>query len=103
MVSFFAEAAALPEIRRRIREEALPRFAQVPGFRGIAVVHSEGDRSEILAMSLWDEELDISEDISEAIREEIEKMTGRAPSRKAYDVDIVTVPGKTPGEFLHLV
>jgi heme-degrading monooxygenase HmoA len=103
MVSFFAHTKELTEIQRRVREDALPRFAQVPGFRGLAVVHSDGDRSEILVMSLWEEELEDSENISEAIREEIERISGTAPARKVYDVDMVTLPGKNFGEFVDLV
>lgn len=103
MVSFFADANALDEIRVRIRESAFPRFAEVSGFRGVLAMHSEGPRPEIVAMSFWDDDVEASEHISEQIREEIEAITGRAPSRKTYLVDMAMLPGDNPGEYTDLL
>jgi hypothetical protein len=102
MVSFFADASALDDIQRRIRETAFRKFAGVNGFRGVLAIHSDGPRPEIIAMSLWDDDLDASETISEEFREEIESITGRAPSRKTYLVDLAMLPGES-GDYTDLL
>jgi hypothetical protein len=103
MVSFFADANALDDIQQRIQETAFARFAGVSGFRGVLAIHSEGPRPEIIAMSFWDDDLEASEQISEEFREEIEGVTGRAPSRKTYVVDLARLPGNTPGDYTDLL
>ncbi len=86
-VSFFVDEPLIPEVVRRIQEDVLPRFSQLPHFLGFVALQSElGPRPEIVAMSFWDEGLDDSEAISEDFRNEIEAVTGTTPARRAFDI-----------------
>jgi len=60
-VIFFAEEVQIPEVKRRINDEVLPRFSEVPEFLGFVALQSEGSRPEIIAMSFWNDGLEGSE------------------------------------------
>jgi len=86
-VSFFVEEPLIPEVVRRIQEDVLPRFSQLPHFLGFVALQSElSPRPEIVAMSFWDDGLEDSEAISDSFRSEIQNVTGTAPARRAFDV-----------------
>lgn len=86
-VSFFVDELLIPEVVRRIQDDVLPRFSQLPHFLGFVALQSElGPRPEVVAMSFWDEGLDDSEAISEDFRNEIEAVTGTTPARRAFDI-----------------
>jgi hypothetical protein len=92
-VVFFAEPDQISDVRRRITEEVLPRFSQVPEFLGFVALQSEGSRPEIVAMSFWKEGLEDSEAISEQFRDEIERVTGAALARKEFSIVKMLVRG----------
>ncbi len=86
-VSFFVDEDLVPEVVRRVQEDVLPRFSQLPHFLGFVALQSElGPRPEIVAMSFWDDGLDESESISEHFRNAIESVTGASPVRRAFDI-----------------
>ena len=75
------------EVVRSVQEEVLPRFSQLPHFLGFVALESEvGPRPEIVAMSFWDDGLEDSEAFSEDFRNEIERVTGLTPARRAFDI-----------------
>ncbi len=102
LVSFFADPDHIPDVRRRIDEQVLPRFLAVPHFLGFMALQSEGDRSEIVAMSFWDDDLEASEAISEEFRDEIERVTGVTPARKEFNIVKMMVRGPNGKVFLNL-
>jgi hypothetical protein len=85
-VIFFAEEDQIPDVKRRINDEVLPRFSEVPEFLGFVALQSEGSRPEVIAMSFWNEGLEDSEAISEEFRDEIERVTGAALARKEFTI-----------------
>jgi len=86
-VSFFVPDELVPEVVRRVQDEVLPRFSQMPHFLGFVTLQSElGPRPEIVAMSFWDDGLEGSEASSEDFRNEIEAITGTTPARRAFDI-----------------
>jgi len=86
-VSFFVDEHLIPEVVRRVQDDVLPRFSQLPHFLGFVALQSElSPRPEIVAISFWDEGLDDSEAVSEEFRNEIEVVTGTTPARRAFDV-----------------
>jgi hypothetical protein len=85
-VIFFAEEDQIPDVKRRINDEVLPRFSEVPEFLGFVALQSEGTRPEVIAMSFWNEGLEGSEAISEEFRDEIERVTGAALARKEFTI-----------------
>jgi len=96
-VTFFAQSDQVPELQRRIAEEVLPRFSEIPEFLGFVIMQSDGHRSEIVAMSFWDEGLEGSEAISEEFRDEIERATGAAPTQKEFSILTMAMPAATDG------
>ena len=76
----------MPDVKRRINDEVLPRFSEVPEFLGFVALQSEGSRPEVIAMSFWNDGLEGSERISEEFRDEIERVTGAALARKEFAI-----------------
>lgn len=83
---FFAEEDQMFDVKRRINDEVLPRFSEVPEFLGFVALQSEGSRPEVIAMSFWNDGLEGSEAISEEFRDEIERVTGAALARKEFTI-----------------
>jgi hypothetical protein len=92
-VIFFAEADQIADVKRRINEEVLPRFSDIPEFLGFVALQSEGSRPEVVAMSFWKEGLERSEAISEEFRDVIERVTGAALARKEFDIVKIMMRG----------
>jgi hypothetical protein len=84
-VVFFAEDEQIPNVRRRIDDEVLPRFSEVPHFLGFVALQSEGS-PQVVAMSFWDDGLEGSEAFSEEFRDEIERVTGAALARREFTI-----------------
>ena len=86
-VSFFVEPDLLPGIMSAVADDVLPRFGQLPHFLGFVALQSEsGARREIVAMSFWDDELEGSEAVSQDFRDEIQRIAGTNPTRRAYEI-----------------
>jgi hypothetical protein len=86
-VSFYVENERLPLLMETIQDEVLPQFQQLPHYLGITVIKADlGDRSEVIATSFWDDGLADSQLVSNHFVEEIVRVTGRNPSRKAFDI-----------------
>ncbi len=86
-VSFFVESARIQDVMTNIDAEVLPRFLVLPHFLGLVALQSPlGTRAEVVVMSLWDDELEESETVSESFRGRIQQATGMTPERRAFDV-----------------
>src|ERR1700722_7198950 len=85
--NFFINPEALPEVLRSIDEDVLPRYRALPNFVGVIVLQSErGARVEVAGISLWDGELEDSEEIAAEFRREVQRVAGTGAARTAYDV-----------------
>ena len=94
-VSFFAEPHQVPEVRRRIEEEVLPRFRELPGFLGFVALQSEGARSEFVALSFW---ADVSKPRRPSPRSFATRSSAspeRRPARQEFTIVKLSVPGHT--------
>ena len=86
-VNFFIEPEALPEVMRTIDEVVLPRYRALPHFVGVVVLQSErGSRIEVAGISLWDGDLEDSEEIAAEFRREVHRVAGTGAARTAYEV-----------------
>jgi hypothetical protein len=86
IVNFYVEPESVSTIVRAIDEEVLPRFAALPHFLGRVLLQSEaGPRPEVVRISMWAAGLENSEAISEEFRDEVLRLTGTNPARRAYD------------------
>jgi len=97
-MSFFIDQDQIPLVIREVQEGVLPRFSELPHFLGFVALQSEvGPRPEIVAMSFWEDGLEDSEAVAEEFRDEIVRVTGKTPARKAFDILRVMVRN-TDGE-----
>jgi hypothetical protein len=86
-VNFFVDPDALLQVLRSIDEEVLPRFRELPSFVGVVVLQAQrGTRIEVAAISLWDGNLEDSEEISAEFRREVRRVAGTGASRTEYEV-----------------
>ena len=86
-VNFYIEPEALPEVLRVIDEDVLPRYRALPHFVGVVVLQSErGSRVEVAGISLWDGDLEDSEEIAAEFRREVQRVAGTGAAREVYEV-----------------
>lgn len=86
-VNFFIEPEALPEVLRAIDEDVLPRYRALPHFVGVVVLQSQrGTWVEVAGISLWDGDLEDSEEIAAEFRREVHRVSGTGAARTAYEV-----------------
>jgi hypothetical protein len=86
-VNFFIEPEALPEVLRSIDEDVLPRYRALPHFVGVVVLQSQrGARVEVAGISLWDGDLEDSEEIAAEFRQEVHRVAGTGAARTEYEV-----------------
>ena len=86
-VNFFIEPDAVPDVLRAIDEDVLPRYRAFPHFVGIIVLQSErGSRLEVSGISLWDGDLEDSEEIAADFRREVQRVAGTGAARTSYEV-----------------
>ena len=86
-VNFFIEPEALPEVLRSIDEDVLPRYRALPHFVGVVVLQSQrGTRVEVAGISLWDGDLEDSEEIAAEFRREVHRVAGTGAARTEYEV-----------------
>lgn len=86
-VNFFIEPDALPEVLRAIDDDVLPRYRELPNFVGVIVLQSQrGTRVEVAGISLWEGELEDSEEIAAEFRREVHRVSGTGAARTVYEV-----------------
>jgi hypothetical protein len=86
-VNFFIDSEQLPDVLQAIDENVVPRFTALPHFVGLVVLRSRhGARTEVTGISLWDGELEDSEEIAAEFRKEVHRVAGTSASRKEFDV-----------------
>jgi hypothetical protein len=85
-VCFYIELVDLPRVLASIEAHVIPRYEVLPHFLGLTVIKADaGERAEMLVTSFWDDGLEGSEQEASRFIAEINRVTGRNPSRKAFD------------------
>jgi hypothetical protein len=86
-VTFFVERQQIRDVVTTIESEILPAYSARPHFLGFLALQSElGSRPEVVVISLWNDDLKDSEELSETFRDEIQRVTGMMPARQAFDI-----------------
>jgi hypothetical protein len=86
-VSFHIGEELTPDLLAGIDHQVLPRFSEMANFLGFLALESEeGSRREIIAISLWDDGIEGSEEISEEFRREIRRVAGSTSSARTYNL-----------------
>lgn len=76
----------LDDVMTLFDTEVLPRYLDSPHFLGLIVVDAEDVRHEVLGMSVWDGDLDGSEEVVAEFRRRVADIAGTSPTTKAYEV-----------------
>jgi hypothetical protein len=85
-VCFYVERQELPLVMSAVQGHVIPRYELLPHFLGLTVIKADaGARAEVVVTSFWDDGLEGSELEASRFIDEIVEVTGRNPSRKAYD------------------
>lgn len=86
-VSFFIEREQIGTVVTAIETEVLPFYSSRPHFLGFLALEAElGPRPEVVVITLWDDGLTDSEALSDAFREQVQRVTGMMPARQAFDI-----------------
>ena len=86
-LSFFIEPELLETSMAEVSAEVLPRFLDLPHFRGYAVLESDrGSRRQVRVMSFWDDGLEGSEEASQAFIDAVYNIIGSNPSREVFEI-----------------
>jgi hypothetical protein len=85
-LSFFINREMLDDVMTLIDTEVLPRYLDSPHFLGLIVVDTEDVRHEVLGMSVWDGDLEGSQEIVSEFRRRVADLAGTSPTTKKYDV-----------------
>ncbi len=85
-VSFFIDRDRLPEVEAAFDAEVLPRFVEMDHFVGLIVLDAPEMRGEVLGLSVWDGDLDGSEQVMAEFRRHVVDLEGTAPATRRYEV-----------------
>jgi len=86
-VSFFVDDAHREVALEALTRDVLPKFLQLPNFRGyVALLAVHQVRHEIIVLSLWDDDLEASEDASKAFVGAVLGAAGTNPIRRNFDI-----------------
>jgi hypothetical protein len=85
-VSFFMESEQTADIQESIDETLLPALTDLPNFVGLVVLQTgSGRRREVVALSLWEDELSESDATSENLLARF-RLAGFRPSVHEFDI-----------------
>jgi hypothetical protein len=86
-VSFYIKADDIPMVMDTLRTEVIPEFQTLPNFLGLTMIKADlGGRSEVVSTSFWDDGLEDSEQVASHFIDEIFRVTGSNPTRRAFDI-----------------
>jgi hypothetical protein len=87
----------LDEVTTMIDTEVLPRYLDSPHFLGLIAVDAQDVRHEVRGMSVWDGDLEGSQEIVSEFRRLVAELAGTSPMTTTYDVLrlVVNRPGET--------
>ena len=76
---FYIEPDRLAEVVRVLDEQIVPEYRELPNFVGLVVLHADHVRREVLCLSIWDGDLDASEDAIARFRRGMANVSGAPP------------------------
>jgi len=86
-MSFYIDPEVLESSMAEVSAEVLPRFLDLPHFRGYSVLKSDhGSRRQVRVMSFWDDGLEGSEEASQAFIDAVYNIIGSNPSREVFEI-----------------
>jgi len=85
-VSFFVEPEQDARVVHSVDEDLVPRLSALENFRGLLVIKTgRGRRSEVVAISLWSDDLQDSEAASQKLLDDV-RAAGFRPALQEFDI-----------------
>jgi hypothetical protein len=80
------EPERLAEVLRVVDEKIVPEYRELPNFVGLVVLHAGHARKEVVGISIWDGDLDASEDAIDRFRRGMTNVSGAPAATDTFDV-----------------
>jgi len=94
----FVDPGALDAVITTLIDEVLPAFRRTPHFLGFTVVTSDkGLRTEVVAMSYWDDGLEDTAELANRFVARIRAIDGVSAARRSFEVVYATMRDTTGG------
>ena len=85
-LNFYIEPGRLAEVTRVLDEQIVPEYRELPNFVGLVALHADHVRREVVVLSIWDGDLDASEDAIARFRKRITNVSGASVATETFDV-----------------
>ncbi|MGO9332770.1 MAG: hypothetical protein ACLQCU_01735 [Acidimicrobiales bacterium] len=85
-LTFHIEPDRLEEAVRILDEQVVPEYRELPNFVGLVALHADHVRREVVVLSIWDPDLEASEEAIARIRRGITSVSGASAAMETFDV-----------------
>ncbi|MGD0441092.1 MAG: hypothetical protein ABSB52_10755 [Acidimicrobiales bacterium] len=75
-LTFYIEPDHLEEVVRVLDEQIVPEYRELPNFVGLVVLQADHVRREVLCLSIWDRDMEASEEGIARFRRRITSVSG---------------------------
>jgi hypothetical protein len=97
-VTAFVAPGALDAVISTLVDEVLPVYRESPHFLGFTVVKSDkGPRTEVVAMSYWDDGLEGTAQLSDKFVAQIRAIDGVSAARRSFEIVHASMRDTTGG------
>ncbi|MGO8724533.1 MAG: hypothetical protein ACLQRM_17645 [Acidimicrobiales bacterium] len=85
-LTFYIQPDRLAEVVKVLDEQIVPEYRDLPSFVGLVVLHTDHIRKEVVGLSIWDGDLDASEEATARFRNSVTNVLGASVATETFDV-----------------
>ena len=85
-LNFYIEPDRLAEVVRVLDEQIVPEYRELPNFVGLVVLQADHVRREVVCLSIWDRDMEASEEAIARFRKRITSVSGASAAMETFDV-----------------
>ena len=95
-LTFYIEPDHLEEVVRVLDEQIVPEYRELPNFVGLVVLQADHVRREVVCLSIWDRDMEASEEGIARFRRRITSVSGASAAMETFDVLRLLCPCRAP-------